>query len=177
MAGESQIYAGGKPVPAQDLVLEYLSNGSTVHAVGNYLATADDFRITCKTGSQKLHIFRMVVYIEDAGKFVSDKYGYDLALVNGVHVTVRDADDTELKHLDGAVPVLTNAQWGGLCYDTRVDQYGTGSANGSLVVRWTFANTGKLVSLSSGQYFSVELNDDFTGLIDHTFMVQGYYST
>ena len=172
---ESEEYASSKPVAPADMVFEYLSNGSTVHATGNYLSAADDFRITCKTGSQKLHLYRMVAYIEDSGAFLSAKYGADLTLVNGIHVTIRDTDDAELAHLDGGVPILTNAQWGALCYDVSLDTFGAGN-NGSLAVRWTFANSGKLLSLSSGQYLSVELNDDFTSLIDHTFMVQGYYN-
>lgn len=171
---EKSIYAGGKPVPPEALVFEYLSNGSTVQAVGNYSGAVEEFAIECKTGSQRLHIARMIVYLEDVGAFPSDKYGYNLTLTNGIHVYVHDAAHAVVAHLNHDLPVYTNAQWGRLCYDVDYQNYGTG--NDSLAVRWTFERSGKPVTLSPGQHLTVALEDDFTGLVDHTFMVQGYYA-
>ena len=175
---EKQLYSGQKPVDPQHHVFNYLSNGSTVNAVGDYSdigAGADDFRITCKDGSQKLHLARLIVYWEDVGTAKSGFYGVDVVLTNGIEIVVRDRNDVELEHLTDDAAITTNAQWSGLCHDVTIDRYGTGS-NGSLSARWTFANSGAPLSLSAGDYLSVALNDDFTGLEVHTFMVQGYYS-
>ena len=173
MPGESQLYTGAKPVPPESMHFDYLSNGSTIHAVGNY-ATPESFRITCVSGSRKLHIYRMIVYWEDVGGAKSGKYGTDLVLANGIHVHAKDSEDALLQDLTGNNPVMTNAQWSGLCYDVVIDKYGSGQ-NGSLASRWTFNNAGAPISLSAGDYLEVELEDDYTGLVEHTFMIQGHY--
>ncbi len=174
---EKSLYSGGKPVAPEEMLFFYLSNGATHQVLGNYSDAgtgAEEFKVTCKTGSQRLHINRMIVYVEDVGTFPSDKYGYNLALTNGIHVAVQNASDVEIKDLDGNQNVKTNAQWSRLCYDVAYQPYGSG--NDSLSVRWTFGNSGKKVSLSSGQSLVVTANDDFSGLVEHTFMVQGYYA-
>ena len=171
---EHSVYAGGKPIRPERMQLKYLSNGSTTNAIGNY-GTLEQFKITCIQSSQQLHIRRMLVYYEDVGQFVTNKYGYDLVLANGINIVVRNADDSLVTELNDGIPIQTNSQWSALCYDTRPDDYGAGP-NGTLAVRWTFGESGKNVSLSPGQYLAAELQDDFTGLLSHTFMVQGHYA-
>ena len=171
---QQSVHVSQKPVPSEHLHFDYLSNGATINAVGNY-ATEEHFKITCKTGSQKLYIHRMVIYLEDVGAFKSDKYGVDLTLVNGIHVRTHDADDSVHADLTADAPIMTNAQWGALCYDVTMDTFGTGN-NGSLIVRWTFSNAGAPVTLSAGEYLAVDLEDDYTALVKQTFMVQGYYA-
>ena len=173
--GEKSLFAGQKPVPSEYLHYDYLSNGSTINAVGNYSGAEEHFKITCKEGSQKLHIYRLIIYLEDVGAFKSDRYGVDLVLTNGIHVRTHNGGDTVHADLTAADPIMTNAQWGALCYDVSLDTFGTGN-NGSLTVRWTLANAGAPVTLSAGEYLAVDLEDDYTGLVKHTFMAQGYYS-
>ena len=175
MGGESQLYASGKPVHPDRLHFDYMTNGVTKDAVGDYTSAVERFKITCETGSQKLHLHRMIIYLEDVGAFKSAKYGVDLDLSSGVHVRVHAADDSIHADLTASDPIITNAQWGALCYDVTLDTFGTGN-NGSLAVRWTLANAGVPVTLTSGEYLAVDLNDDFTGLEKQTFMVQGYYA-
>jgi len=170
---EGTVFAGQKPVPPEDMVFEYLSNGSTIDAVGNY-GTAEEFKITCKAGNQKLHLARMIVYIEDAGTFDMEKYGNAITLSNGIHISVKDSGGTEIADYDGGVNVFTNGGWGALCHD--ITNHTFGSGNNSLTARWTFAKAGTPISLTSGQEFIITLEDNFTGLVGHTFMVQGYYS-
>ena len=71
--------------------------------------------------------------------------------------------------------VLTNPDWATICYDARVDDYGSG--DGQLTARFTFLNTGKFMELvgDDGDEFAIYFNDDFTTLNSHRFMVQGYY--
>jgi len=172
---EKSLYAGGKPVSAGKLVTQFLSNGATHQAVGNYSSGVEQFQIVADVGSQQLHLARMIVHIEDVGNFDSGRYGNNIILTNGIHIVAYDADGTTvLKDLDGNEGVLTNSGWGALCHDVTLHDYGLG--NNSVTARWTFARTGKPLTLSSGQMLSVDLNDDFTGLEAHTFMVQGYYA-
>ena len=173
--GEKSLFAGQKPVPSEALHFDYLTNGSTTNAVGNYSGAEEHFKITCKSGSQKLYIHRLIIYIEDVGAFKSGKYGVDLTLTNGIHVRTHDSDDSVHADLTAADPITTNAQWGALCYDVNLDTFGIGN-NGSLIVRWTLSNAGAPVTLSAGEYLAVDLEDDYTGLVRHTFMAQGYYA-
>ena len=170
---EMEVIASTHLVRPESLHFDYLSNGSTINAIGNY-ATTERFKITCEPGSRQLHIYRMIIYIEDVGAFKSAKYGVDIDLTEGIHVKAHAADDSVLADLTAATPVKTNAQWGSLCYDVRLNTYGTGN-NGALTVRWTFNNAGAPVSLSEGEYLAVDLKDDFTGLVTHNFMAQGHY--
>ena len=112
---------------------------------------------------------------DDALHFQSGKYGTDITLTSGIHVRVHDSDDSVHADLTAADPIITNAQWGALCYDINVDKFGTGN-NGSMIVRWTFSNAGAPVTLSAGEYLAVDLEDDYSGLVKHTFMAQGYYA-
>ena len=176
MAGESQLYAGGKPILPGAKISKYLSNGSTIEAIGNYAAAPESFRFKCKSGSQKLHRARIIVTIEDSGEFNTDLYGKDIVLTNGISLMVRDESDTLLMDYTDDDPVHTNVEWAEYCYDVQYHDFGTGSANKFLNVRWTFERSGKFLSLSSGDYLEVSLNDDFTGLVAHRFLVQGYYA-
>ena len=170
--GEKVIAVHEPYVAPESMVYAYLMNGS-IQGVGDYSSAPHELTYTCRTGRQNLHIERMIVYIEDVGSFPTDKYGYNVVLTNGIHVAVHSADETEQVDLDGGQNIFTNAQWAAVCYD--VNFLNLGSGNDSLSVRWTFANAGSPIILKSGEHFTVTLNDDFTGLEAHTFMIQGHY--
>jgi hypothetical protein len=72
------------------------------------------------------------------------------------------------------VTILTNADWGHVCFDTGDITFGSGFDH--FHVRWTFANSGKLLRLvgDGNERLEVRLNDDFDGLHDHYFVVQGW---
>lgn len=156
-------------------VFQFLSNGSTTNAVGDYEGAVSKFTIA-PGPKQVFEAYRLIVYIEDAGAPDSGKYGNNVTLTNGIRVLVRDADDVIVLELDGGDAVKTNAQWSALCYDVSVLNWGSG--NDSVTVRWTFAKSGNEVRIdgSKGHYLSIELNDDFSDLVKHTFMLQGWYS-
>ncbi len=104
----------------------------------------------------------------------AEEYGnLGAALTNGITVRLQDSGGTVLDLTDG-LPVKTNAGWGQLCYDVDLKSWGAG--NELLLVRWTFERAGQPLRLEgedSGR-LEVVLNDDFTGLLAHTFQVQGY---
>ena len=117
-------------------------------------------------------LHRMMVTIADNGVVTPATYGALAELTNGVHLVVYDDDDSELLHLDAQHPIKTNMDWASFCFDVDINSQGAG--NDSYVnARWTFAKSGQPVVLKAGQYLSVNLEDDFTGLDHHHFMVQG----
>lgn len=124
--------------------------------------------------SEVFRVARMIVGIEDTSGFSAAEYGnLGGGLTNGVTVR-KQSDGGTLIDLTDGLPVKTNASWGMLCYDVDLKTWGVGDE--LLVVRWTFAKAGQYLRLdgSNNERLEVVLNDDFSGLVAHTFMVQGY---
>jgi hypothetical protein len=157
-------------VRAENWVSQYLSNGATIHAIGNYIGGVEQFKYT---PTKKVELHRLITYIQDTGNFAVSTYGNGITLGVGLRVVVRHADDTLVQALDGGEPIKSNADWSSLCYDINYHSFGTG--DNALAVRWTFERAGApiLIDGTLGEYLAVELNDSFTALTDHTFNVQG----
>lgn len=122
---------------------------------------------------------RMMINIRDTGSFDADNYGNNITLTNGIAMKVMGPDPDnpegpEIEYLDAAdkEPILTNAGWGILCYDIKISSFGSGDEY--LHGRWTFARYGKPLVLSTGVRFVMYLHDDFSGLVNHTFLMEGY---
>jgi len=171
---EHQVSVEDGYVPPQDHIFAHLKSGANHNAVGDYSSTVTSFTFTPANG-RKAAIHRMLVFVEDAGAFVAEKYGYNLALTNGLKLVVRDADDAIILTLTPDENIISNADWSGSCFDVTYIDWGVG--NNSMGVRWTFAKSGKPLYLDGrlGHYLSMELNDTFTGLVHHHFQIQGFY--
>jgi hypothetical protein len=158
-------------VRSRTLFTKYAVDGTNnPNANGDYSTTAGEFVIEVPAGETKLNLSRVIVYIEDSGTFKAETYGALAALTNGVSLVIeKNGVETDLTD---STPIKTNAQWGRLCYDVDVKTWGNG--NSATVVRWTFSKSGVDLSLQMGDRVIVRLNDNLTGLIDHTFLFQGY---
>ncbi len=162
---------------SEDALYRYLdTNGNgtgTKQATGNYATVSDIFYIQ-PPAAVDYFITRLVIGVEDTTGMQAEEYGnLGAALTNGITVRLQDSGGTVLDLTDG-LPVKTNAGWGQLCYDVDLKSWGAG--NELLLVRWTFERAGQPLRLEgedSGR-LEVVLNDDFTGLLAHTFQVQGY---
>jgi len=159
-------------------IYQYLatSTGGT-NAVGDYStgvggSSGAIFAITPPAGTA-YRIERMMIHIQDTGAFAAEKYGYMTALSNGIQVRVSGTTGV-LHDLTDAKPVKTNAQWGRLCYDVRVDTWAAGDEY--LSARWTFSKGGYPLRLDGdrSERLEVYLLDSTTGLNEHDFYVHGY---
>ncbi len=150
-------------------------SGNSV-ANGDYSSAPEEFFCQPAAGSVIL-VNRMIISIADAvGSFDAGNYGALAALTNGVQVKVLDDDDNVLMDLTDAVPIKTNAQWGQLCFDVDLKDWGTiGTGDGLLLVRWTFSKAGNPIRLvgDNGHRLAVILNDDLQGLTSQLFLIQG----
>lgn len=147
--------------------------GGTINAIGNYSGTADDFYIEAQAG-ERIGIARVIVQIEDSGAFDAGTYGNGVALTNGITVLVLDSENSTIIDLTGGEPIKKNSDWGRLCYDVQVLDWGTG--NEFCLARWTFSrmsDQGDPLILSEGQKLVFRLNDDFSGLVGHRFFIEG----
>lgn len=159
---------------ANSLIYRYLDTAGdgtgTKNANGNYSITPDEFKFV---PGDPCEIHRMIVCAEDTSGMQASEYGnLGSALTNGVKISVERAG-VEILDLTDGITIKTNAGWGSICYDADVKTWGAG--NELLTVRWTFAKTGAPLTLSNGEELIVTLNDDFTGLISHYFMIHGFH--
>jgi hypothetical protein len=164
------------PIVALSRFADTVGDGTgTSIAVGNYSDVGlgvTDFMIAPAAG-EVFQIERMIVSIEDTVGMDADSYGNGITLTNGIDVLVaNDTGDlwywTQPNH-----PITTNGEWAHYCYDAQL--LGWGQGNEHIVVRWTFGKTGHPLVLNGnvGAKLIIRLNDDFSGLIDHGFLIQG----
>lgn len=143
----------------------------TKNANGNYSSAEEIFYIQ-PPAHQNYLLYRMMAYVKDSGTFDSGSYGNGITLTNGI--AVRVSDDSGVQHdLTDGVPVKTNPDWRQHCFDAEPSSYGLGDE--ALGVRWTFTRGGPPILLegANGDRLEVVLHDDFSGLITHTFKVEG----
>lgn len=156
--------------------LDTIGDGSgTKRAIGDYSVGATQFGHNAVGGAAtgRVDIHRLMVFIRDSGNFRADTYGALPTLTNGIEIEVQDRQGKVLVDLTDGVPIKSNAQWSRVCFDSLLQNYGAAPGDSYVSVRWTFTRSGSPLALKSGDRFIVKLNDDLTGLIDHTFMVQG----
>ena len=158
-------------------LLDTVGDGTgDVQAIGDYSETPAAFRIRAAPG-ERLFIQTFVCTVEDVGTFTVDGYGAASALEVGVSIYVADAAGEILYQLtNDADPLIRNAEWAHL---TGHAQFFADNASGavSLVAVFQLADQfGQAVELLPGWSFVVYLNDDFSGLVQHHFYVQGHYA-
>lgn len=169
------ILAIGSTGTQRRLLHQFLStNGDgtgTISGIGNYASAATEFYIQPAAG-EIYRIARIIPHVVDAGSFDSSSYGNGIVITNGV--LVQQKHDAVVDVNFTPEPIKTNVDWGRYCFDIKVSTFGVG--NESLASRWTFVKYGQYIRLvgDNNDRFTVILNDDFTDLVDQTFVVEGY---
>lgn len=148
----------------------FLKNGSDDNVVGDYSSTLTEFSYT-NSSLKNQYINRMIVYVEDSGVLDSGSYGNAITLTNGIKLYHEEYDNTTHSLTNGS-PVKINSQWSAFCHDIILHDWGTGI--NSFSVRWTFGHSASPLILYPGKRVYITVNDDFTGLVKHTFHIQGY---
>jgi hypothetical protein len=156
-----------------------------IDMVGDYSSSEGIFYLT-PGGASKLLINRLIVTVQDTGAFDAAKYGNNVTLTAGIVVEHVDSGDTLVKKLTPR-PILTNTEWGSLCYDVVNLDFGIGDE--ILLVRWTlgkaepanfeekYAANYPIYEIPNGEKIRVRLNDDLSGLVKHRICVQGLLVT
>lgn len=149
-------------------------SGVTLSAIGNYSdgGLGVTHFIVQPPADEVWRISRMHVQVRDTGVLDSGLYGDGITLTNGI--SLFHNSEQHATNVLTPRPVTTNGGWGEYCYDVSRTNFGGGDE--FLQVRWTFRNSGTRLRLdgSLGDQLVVELNDDFSGLVDHTFLFKGF---
>lgn len=139
---------------------EYLKNAFQIDATGNYSVTGTEWKTTVPTG-KTWRVKKLVVSYTDTTGFSTSSYGNGITLSNGVDIYTTfpsGATDTGLVPF----PIVNNSMWGNLGtyqYTTMVED--------QIVAELTFDN----LIVDEGGSIAIYLNDDFTGLTTHRFLV------
>lgn len=155
-------------------LLDTVGDGTgTKNATGNYSGGATTFKIL-PPASTIFRVTRLLVYVKDTAGMVASEYGnLGSALTNGIQIRVHNGTTTVVDLTDGD-PITENADYGKFCYDVQV--LGWGAGDDILLARWTFSKAGQDLRLDGDATEALEviLNDDFSGLLSHKFIAQGY---
>jgi len=143
--------------------------GVVTEAIVDYSAAQVSYQLLCPV-DELYEVNRVIVGIGDTAINNSGEYGSITALTNGVVIRITDTDGGSIQLLT-PFAITTNGDYSRLSYDTLYNSLGNG--NDYLTVRWTFAKHGAPIVLEPGQYIEIELNDNFTGLANQTFLFQG----
>lgn len=156
--------------------LDTVGDGSGVkNAIGDYSSTPTKFLIKSKPG-EMFFINRLLVSIEDDKTCDAEVYGsMASALTNGVEIK-ETANDALVVDITDGLPIKTNGEWGRICSSLEVKDWGPTAAYDYIQVCVTFGKCGQplFIDGDSKEQLEIILNDDFSGLVAHHFMVQGY---
>lgn len=143
----------------------------TKNAIGDYSSAEEIFYLQPPTGIV-YRVARILVGIEDAA-LDWDFYGGMTALTNGVVLRISD-DSGVITDLTDGVPVKKNANWGENCFDAELKE-APGAGNDFFQARWSYWKSGQVLRLegTANERIEAVLNDSFTGLVNHTFKVEG----
>ena len=131
------------------------------------------FKIAPPAG-QVFRLARLIIHVSDIGPIQNGGfYGTDITLTNGINMSAKSKGLEERDMLDGQ-NVFTTLDWGRFCYDVSSTDFSSGI--NVFQTRWTFTETGQYGRLvgDDGDFLSLNFHDDLSGLVDHTFLVQGY---
>jgi len=122
-------------------------------------------------------ISRLLFQLVDDDDIDNDYYGADITLSNGIALKIVK-NGIVVANLTNSQPIMVNLDWAKFCYDVSIFNFesGWGYVDNCVSARWTFSKSGTYIKLngSTNDSINVYLNDDFTGLVDHTFLYQGY---
>lgn len=116
---------------------------------------------------------RLLITVEDS-LIAADNYGNLSELTHGIEVGCCTGQTNMFVSLTEERPIVNNVGWATHCYDMVEHTFGAG--NNFITARWSFDKGHVPIRLDGNedQYLTIFCNDDFQGLVNHTFVIQGY---
>jgi hypothetical protein len=167
----------------ENLVFEYFEDAATATNLAKDYSGANAELLTLGPNSDEIwEVSRLIASLVSTTALIPAGWGKGAALTNGLTFKIKKTGGVLVKDLTGGVPVKTNGDWGGICYDVS----GFGGANPAtdtyLHARWTFAKAGSplfsplFLQGHLGHYIEVSVDDDLSDSADitnFTLMIQG----
>ena len=176
MASVGDVIQGPIASSQNKIVTQLMSldgDGATFDANVDGSATAQYFEYRAPAG-EVVQLTRLLVYVADGGIWSSADYGGVSTLANGITMEVVDGTGvsaTEVFSLTDGKSIMNTIDWGIYSYDVQHIQFNSGDDH--FLCRWTFSKAGANIRLYDDVALRVTINDDLTGLSEHTFTIQG----
>ncbi len=143
------------------------------NAIGDYSASPVDFKYTRPKGSEgDLFINSLVIHLQSPVKINAQGYGASMApLINGIQLFAENSSTVTIHDFTSGIPIKTNSDWNRFGGKTNVDPY----SGGDYFFKASFRAVppAEPFFLIPEHSIGLTLNDDFTGLINHTFFIEG----
>lgn len=156
--------------------LDTNGDGTGVKEVlGDYSSSPHEIFVQPAPGIVEFRVTRLLGLIRCSGQLRADRYGNQPELTNGIRLTIGTGPNLEDELFDAmdGIPVKNNAAWAAMV--TSVTEHSFGSGDNFLSVRWEVGAGAQPVVLFPGIRMSLKFNDDFSGLVSHTFNIQGTF--
>lgn len=159
-------------------LFRYLStNGDgtgTTNAIGNYSGAPAYFYISSFNTLKTFYVTDLIFQYSANGSFSQSGYANGVALTNGIDIQYWQNDDA-IFTVNDSRKIKTNDGFVHSGFDYQLITF-SGAVN-SVAAKYSFVNPIILNEYTDGWagWFTVILNDDFTGLTDQTFYLKGYY--
>jgi hypothetical protein len=144
------------------------------NAIGDYNITEKNFKFVNRAVKDKLYIKSLSILIQTSSKFNPSCYGNQRDLDDGV-VIYHTRKGAKNYIINEEHPIKTNTDW--LFYDADIQQihFGMIGPETFKIKMDFFKSTNTYVVLEHNDEICVELNDNFSNLIQHTFSIDGFY--
>lgn len=160
----------GNKAPIRDLYSQYLLNGSTFNAIGNYTGAGQGETVFSLPDTSGVVVVNVIlVHLAADGKFKIDGYGSGTILPTGVRYQA-----TGRNYSVTFPDIKTNAEIVDLMSEVVDIEYS--GQDRSLKMKFDFSGIGDVVlDFSRGDNITLTLNDDFsTRLLRQTVVCRGY---
>ena len=168
---------GKKALIGEPIVARFLSGPTSgIEMIGDYSVTPETFSLG-PAEKEVWQLQRLTVYIQDTGNFNVASYGNGITLTNGIELKLFEGE-TEIANFQTSSPIKSNADWGRFCFNNSYLNFGQG--DNAFIARWDISpnfvwmhGIGTPDHPTAGNTVRVTLNDDFSGLTSHTFLLEG----
>jgi hypothetical protein len=164
----------GPPGQIYNVHLTLDGSGVTFNAIAGASGVTDAF-MTPSLDNEILLIEEMNIEIEDAGAMGVDDYGsINGGVSNGIRLYVcNETGAIEYEITDPLQPITKNVDWIDYTFEHVFDEFAAG--NNLFVARWVFSEFGTHpIALPPGWQMMVILQDDFSGLVKHDFLIKSF---
>ena len=141
--------------------------------IGDYSVTPVTAYIQPPAGEVYV-ISHLIIAVADS-QITADGYGFLSALSTGYDIVVSDSSDVEIVKLNGGLKLNSHLDLASRTFYT--NYIDTGNGSDMMVHKLDWEEDGRPVILKDQQKLKITLNDNFTGLVDHSFYVNGYKGT
>lgn len=140
-----------------------------VDAIGDFSGAPVDFFIRPAI-NETLILNQLIVHIEDTGTIDAGFYGNGIVLTNGIEILFTAGSEI-LFDVTESFRIFTNGDWARYAFSEQITEFGTGT--NFVHVLFTFAGLTIKPRIFQDRELRIRLNDDFSGLVSHSFNVQG----